>query len=365
MATIAPGCGRSEIFQRCSAIWALSTCAREFYTLAALGPFNSRAADSGAPPHQDGRAKMAGTSWQLTGNSGANPPTDYVGTSDNQPLVIATYGLQRASIDTSGNFSLSGALGIGTSAPRSLAEIVEAPAPAGLGPVLTLTNGVDDTKGSAAAVDLNTFPPPATTTGIGVSGHPRRLVQYNPSARIVAQSAGNYEADLAFLCNRPGAENNGLMEKVLITPGGVTTYGTLNVFPTPALLNIGNAGVNYAAPNVSVGIGTASPRSVLEVSVQADGGEPGPILTLTNTGSDQSAAAAIDVNTYNPPAGGTYYPSARIEALGDGNYGNHIVFLNKTWGAANNSLVERMRITSTGFVGIGTASPHSILEASV
>jgi hypothetical protein len=69
---------------------------------------------------------MAGTSWQLTGNSGANPPTDYVGTSDNQPLVIATYGLQRASIDTSGNFSLSGALGIGTSAPRSLAEIVEA-----------------------------------------------------------------------------------------------------------------------------------------------------------------------------------------------------------------------------------------------
>lgn len=44
---------------------------------------------------------MADTSWQLTGNAGTNPPTDFVGTSTNQPLVIKTNGAQRVSIDTS------------------------------------------------------------------------------------------------------------------------------------------------------------------------------------------------------------------------------------------------------------------------
>jgi hypothetical protein len=71
------------------------------------------------------------------------------------------------------------------------------------------------------------------------------------------------------------------------------------------------------------------------------------------------------MNTYNPPPGGTYYPSARTEAQDDGSYGNHIIFLNKNPGAATNQLVERMRITSTGWVGIGTTSPLSVLEASV
>jgi hypothetical protein len=123
------------------------------------------------------------------------------------------------------------------------------------------------------------------------------------------------------------------------------------------------AGVAYPLTNAGIGIGTTSPRSALEASVNA-GGKLGPVLTLTNPGGGQNAAAAIDFNTYNPPAA-NYNPSARIKAKDDGNYGNHIVFLNNTPGAANNQLVERMRITSTGTVGIGTTSPLSVVEASV
>lgn len=304
---------------------------------------------------------MADTSWQLTGNAGTNPPTDFVGTSTNQPLVVKTNGAQRVSIDTSGNFALTGNLGIGTSAPRSLLE-VQASASGNMGPVVTLTNGAADAQGSEVAIDLNTFPPPATFTTIGTVGHPGTQVQYNPSARIVAQSAGNFEADVSVFCNRPGAADNGLMEKVRIAPGGVTAFGTLNVLPTPPLLNIGNAGVAYAAPSVSVGIGTASPRSVVEASVQAPG-EIGPTLTLTNTGGGPNAAVAIDMNTYNPPAA-NYNPSARIEAQDDGTetFGTNILFSNNTPGAANNQLIERMRITSTGQV---TVAGDLIVEGNV
>jgi hypothetical protein len=195
---------------------------------------------------------------------------------------------------------------------------VQASASADLGPIVTLTNGAADAQGSGVAIDLNTFPPPATSTGVGVSGQPGKLVQYNPAARIVAQSAGNFEADLAFLCNRPGAANNGLLETMQITPQGATVYGNLCAMPQFEPVGLFTAGVAYPLTNAGIGIGTTSPRSALEASVNA-GGKLGPVLTLTNPGGGQNAAAAIDFNTYNPPPSDDYIPSARIEALDDGN----------------------------------------------
>jgi hypothetical protein len=96
-----------------------------------------------------------------------------------------------------------------------------------------------------------------------------------------------------------------------------------------------------------------------EVSVNA-GGKLGPVLTLTNTGGAKRAAAAVEMNTFDPPAAAYYYPSTRIEAVDDGNYGNDIVFSSNNPGAPNN-LVERMRLSPSG-VGIGTASPLAPLH---
>jgi Chaperone of endosialidase len=42
--------------------------------------------------------------WGLTGNSGTNPLTNYIGTSDNQSLVFKTNNVDRARFDTAGNF---------------------------------------------------------------------------------------------------------------------------------------------------------------------------------------------------------------------------------------------------------------------
>jgi len=53
-------------------------------------------------------------SWSLTGNAGTNPPTNFVGTTDNEPLVFKTNATQYVTLLTNGNF------GIGTTSPAYL-----------------------------------------------------------------------------------------------------------------------------------------------------------------------------------------------------------------------------------------------------
>jgi hypothetical protein len=50
--------------------------------------------------------------WSLTGNTGTNPSTDFLGTTDAQPLVLKTGGTERARISETGN------VGIGQNNPQ-------------------------------------------------------------------------------------------------------------------------------------------------------------------------------------------------------------------------------------------------------
>ena len=55
--------------------------------------------------------------WELSGNLGTNPPTDFLGTKDNKPLVIGTNNAQRLCVHTSGD------VGIGTPTPAAVGDI--------------------------------------------------------------------------------------------------------------------------------------------------------------------------------------------------------------------------------------------------
>jgi Chaperone of endosialidase len=210
----------------------------------------------------------------------------------------------------------------------TLSQVLQAPppsleanmsGPSALGPILTLTNTAGGVN-AAGAVDFNTFPPSSTGT-------------YNPSSRIAAVDDGSWANDIVVFSNNPGAPNNGLVERARITSQG------------------------------SLGIGTSAPRSVLEADVPAPAAL-GPRLTLTNTGGGVNSAAAVDFNTFPPSATGTYNPSSRIAAVDQGSWANDIVFSCNNAGAANNGLVERVRITSGGNVGIGTPAPQFLLDVS-
>lgn len=73
-------------------------------------------------------------------------------------------------------------------------------------------------------------------------------------------------------------------------------------------------------------------------------------LNLVNTGGGGGAGSAIDFFTYDI-AGGTE-PGGRFAAIDD-NFSAYLAFFTKIPGAAGNAVLERMRITNEGRVGIG------------
>jgi len=59
----------------------------------------------------------ASNAWSLNGNSGTNPGTDFIGTTDTEDLVIKTDNTEKARITASGN------VGIGTNSPEAILDI--------------------------------------------------------------------------------------------------------------------------------------------------------------------------------------------------------------------------------------------------
>jgi len=96
------------------------------------------------------------------------------------------------------------------------------------------------------------------------------------------------------------------------------------------------------------------------VTVRRDAnGLLGPTLTLANgAGPAVANAVAIDLNA-NPQA---VPATAQILASDEGNFSAGIRLSTKNPGAPGNPLVERMRITSGGNVGIGTTLPTAPLS---
>jgi len=99
--------------------------------------------------------------WNTGGNAGTSPKTDYLGTSDNQPLSIRTDGNEAVRVDS------NGAVGIGTSTPSSLLTVVGSNQPGATADVVNASTNA----GKALHGQANTGTGVAGTTdsGIGVS----------------------------------------------------------------------------------------------------------------------------------------------------------------------------------------------------
>ncbi|MBY0435314.1 MAG: hypothetical protein K2U26_14500 [Cyclobacteriaceae bacterium] len=106
-------------------------------------------------------------------------------------------------------------------------------------------------------------------------------------------------------------------------------------------------------PNSAVGIGTYTPITTLHLNGGAD------LLRIQNPTGGLGNRVGIDFSTF--PNNGK---AARIEAIDMGAFNGSLSFLTDGDGVDNNNVIERLRITEQGNIGIGTSSPNARLQVN-
>ncbi|MBI1929621.1 tail fiber domain-containing protein [Candidatus Poribacteria bacterium] len=248
--------------------------------------------------------------WKLSGNSGTQPGTHFLGTTDSKDLVLKTNGAEALRIKTAGN------VGIGTTSP-------------------------------AQKLDVNGSATISGTVGIGTS---------SPATPLHVQSASTGDATRFRLTNT-GMSGRSWDIGALSNPGGFTA-GSLGIADMTA-----DAWRLLIDPSGNVGIGTTSPASLLGL---AHGTRP--TITFSNNGfavpgaplanSNGDKLLFWDASDYRAAIG---INSNELWLQSGGSTGGIVSFYTRDTSAAP---LERMRITSTGNVGIGTTSPTQKLEVA-
>lgn len=161
------------------------------------------------------------------------------------------------------------------------------------------------------------------------------------------------------------------------------SYDTSNVFRTSARIVLGAVAATNAADGFitfntysantenermritsagNVGIGTTSPTNQLTVTTATNAVD---VVRLNNTGGDSGSVQGVTHLAINHFNSGTN-PSTRITAYQDGVSGwpGGMYFSTRSLNT-DSAPVERMRITSTGNVGIGTSSPNALYRTTI
>jgi hypothetical protein len=110
------------------------------------------------------------------------------------------------------------------------------------------------------------------------------------------------------------------------------------------------AGRLFVDASGNVGIGDSTPDSIFDIASDT------PILTLEDTASYGSAGSQVIFR--GPDSGGTARNMAIITGVGSGSNNGKLVFQTRNSGTVS----DRVTITSAGLVGVGTASPDSLMH---
>jgi hypothetical protein len=277
------------------------------------------------------------TFWALTGNAGTNPNNNFLGTTDNQPLIIRTNNVNRVRITTGGQIE-----------------------------VLNSARSVSLGEGAGLSQDLTAFrnnvfvgfqAGSATQTGIqNVAVGSGALSQNDGSSNTALGSnamstltTGDYNTAIGY-----GAEvGDGLTNATAI--GAFAFAGQSNTVVIGSIQM-----VNGAPATANVGIGTTTPMNRLHVVSTAD-----PLRLeglLVNSALDNvlvvDASGVVKKRSLSGFVGSTAWlltgnTLSGGEVLGSLNLQPLVLVTNNT---------ERVRITAAGDVGIGTSMPGARLD---
>ncbi len=223
------------------------------------------------------------------------------------------------------------------------------------GNIAKFTNSTD--LGNSAMFESGGF------IGVGTNSPADKVssVINDPNGVITGYSVRNLASGATAYSGMLFYDQNGATAQFQGFNNSTHEYRINNIASSPAgSINfmLGGNSKFLVANSGNIGINTTNPARQLHVAT------PGPnALLLQNSPGGGNSTVNLDFQTYSLGINTPVQPGARISAL-DSNFSNHLGFFTKVPGADANALTERMRLTNTGSLGIGTTTPGSLLDVA-
>lgn len=216
-----------------------------------------------------------GNDWTLTGNAGTTPTTNFIGTTDNQPLSVKTNNTEQMRVLTNGN------VGIGTSTPGYRLDLANGTFAFGNSNVRTETRNDAGLQGNAGAQSgfFETSAPTNFPTGATSWWHLLDVRHSNNTNNYALQISGSFfDQELWFRKTNGSAVTpwSRLLSTSNFNTYAWSTNGNAGTNPTNNFVGTtDNQALSFRTNNTeymriltngNVGVGTATPGNKLTVN---------------------------------------------------------------------------------------------------